>query len=332
LQARSVGAAAGKELLQYFGDRLVNLFFSFDWETESGRLVKSLQEPQDDEATVIFPPIRTDPEIHAAGQRLMGELWKYFEESPPSSQIHGFRWLHYVTLAQRHLMRIASFRVELEPTVKGTIAVKSQGHTLFSQRPIKNWKPVRTSASLDLYISVSNMYRAATVSVKGRVVAVKFQGNVSRAWRDQFQAYVADRDHADGLLEAFRLGLDAFIDTSGFRSRFEKLRADFTKVVDLLYVRPSLSWVREEEVENCRTKLKARGLLGIVDGNVALLQSLAGLTLCASFLATEREAALLLPNMEIPVPQAMDAIGECTERHGMPLIFGRGNKPLNGYV
>jgi hypothetical protein len=332
LQTRTVGEAAGKELLHYFGERLKRLFFKFDWKTECDRLIQSLQEPDTDDATVLFPPIHTDPAAQAEGERLLGELLKYFEDSPPASRIGGVRSMHYMTLIQRHLMRVASFPVHIKPAAAGKIAIKSGNRTLFEAQPVNDWKPARAKGSLDLYISISNVYRVATVSVGDKVVAIKFQGTISQAWRDQFQEYLADRDRADGFQEAFQGGLDAFINVSGFRPRFEELHAGFEKVIDALYFPAALNWVRDEDMESCRDKMKDRGVLAIVDGNVNLLKSLAGLGLCASFLFTENEAPQLLPQMEIPIHQAMDALEKCADRHGMPLIFGRGNKPLNSYV
>jgi hypothetical protein len=239
-------------------------------------------------------------------------------------------------MAQRHLMRLGSFTVQLEPIKKGLVAITYNGVSVGEGRHLIGWKPRATKASLDVYISLSNLYAVMLASVGPEVVAVFYSKSTPQAWQSQFENYFGDKTLADSIEDQFPLLLNEFIVKTGWESGFTQMKTDFQQIIDALYTESAITSARDPQVNGCLARMEKDGLLPVLNNNIGLLKSLAGFTLCSSFLMTTSEGIqaldMILPNHEVPAVHAVTALEACAEQHGFHLLSSPEAKTLTSYV
>jgi hypothetical protein len=338
LQNRVLGPKALKAIHEYFRARLFS-FLQLDLDSEAARYedtVLSAKAERNDLAkdlqlrTSGYPPIGTRAATHKKGQRLLNQVIEDFlkpHAEPTVNKLHG---IFLQILGQRHILRLGSLEVNLVPAKSGLVTVRTDDKSLFKGRAVKGWKPMKTRGMLSLYVSLQDHYKALVVSVEEKVVMLEFRGKVDAMQKKQFRGHLNSL-HLD-INNSMRETLEGFFDLVEFREHFDFLRDVTTNKTESLYAYFSLGWVGEKQRMSCYAKMEADGLYPILNNDLELLKSVARLSLAAATFMTEKEAGEYLPPGKHTVRETLEILAACTEEHGLPLIFGQGDIPLESYV
>ncbi|MEM7116337.1 MAG: hypothetical protein AAF614_28135 [Chloroflexota bacterium] len=265
--------------------------------------------------------MQTDMEYAQLGKRLFDNLLDDINNSGTHTSIQI--GLDVKTLDQRDFLLLGSIEGSIQVEDSGKITLFRENTPVFSICTKEVVIPIVGEGAIEFHIAPRDpAQRFLSIWVGSELILT-----VVRGVNDE-EGYFEDHHVKERVSSAklktvqndlYHLGLQTFMEKSGFRLVIDHMLGQMPDVVRRIYANSALATITDDDKhERCQKVMHEHGLYKILNEDNALLQSLALLSNSCSVVPRKREIEKLFAENKLDLQATLSSLKKCTNQYGFP--------------